>query len=176
MLDGLAPITIFVVANNSGKDTSKGDRKESFAAQLVDRFILLPGKEIENMIPEALMREQVRRDIAKTETAGQGSVDQIFYQVYCSSQIGIGAYLDGLGFIKPKYKEDGSSGTLSSHMKGKWASNDKGIPWLVRQELKRDKRAEEDGGQTSVPRVLEIRSPMMRLRWLRLCLATSPRI
>jgi hypothetical protein len=31
-------------------------------------------------------------------------------------------------------------------MKRKWASNEKGIPWLVRQELKRDNKAAEDGG------------------------------
>jgi len=31
-------------------------------------------------------------------------------------------------------------------MKKKWASNEKGIPWLVRQELKRDNKAAEDGG------------------------------
>jgi hypothetical protein len=55
-----------------------------------------------------------------------------------------------LGFVKPKYKEDGSSGTLSSHMKGKWASNEKGIPWLVRQELKRDNKAAEDWGANEI--------------------------
>jgi hypothetical protein len=36
-------------------------------------------------------------------------------------------------------------------MKGKWASNDKGIPWLVRQDLKRDNKTEEDGGINEVP-------------------------
>ena len=135
-----------VIADGDIGDTGKGDRKESFAAQLGDRFMWLPGKEIENMIPEALMREQVRRDNPKIEKTSQGLVDKICYQDYCRSGIGVGAYLYGLGSVKPKYKEDGSSGTLSSHMKGKWASNDKGIPWLVRQELKRDNKAAEDGG------------------------------
>jgi hypothetical protein len=63
----------------------------------------------------------------------------------------VGAYLYNLGFIKPKYKEDGWSGTLSSHMKGKWASNDKGIPWLVRQDLKRDNKTAEDARLNEVP-------------------------
>jgi hypothetical protein len=36
-------------------------------------------------------------------------------------------------------------------MKGKWASNDKGIPWLVRQELKRDNMTAEDGGLNEEP-------------------------
>ena len=140
-----------VIADGDIGDTGKGVRKESFAAQLGNRFIWLPGKEIENMIPEALMREQVRRDIPKNETTSQGSVDRICYQDYCRSKTGVGAYLYDLGFIKPKYKEDGSSGTLGSHMKGKWASNDKGIPWLVRQELKRDNKTEENGGINEVP-------------------------
>jgi hypothetical protein len=102
------------------------------------------------MIPEALMREQVRRDLPKKETTSQGSVDGVCYQDYWRSETGVGAYLLDLGFVKPKYKEDGSSGTLSSHMKGKWASNEKGIPWLVRQELKRDSKAAEDWGANEI--------------------------
>jgi len=140
--------TALVIADGDIHD--KGDRKESFAAQLGDRFILLPGKEIENMIPEALMREQVRRDLPKKETTSQGSVDGVCYQDYWRSETGVGAYLLDLGFVKPKYKEDGSSGTLSSHMKRKWASNEKGIPWLVRQELKRDNKAAEDWGANEI--------------------------
>jgi hypothetical protein len=105
-----------VIADGDIGNTGKGNRKESFGAQLVDRFIWLPAKEIENMIPEALMREQVRRGIPKNETTSQGSVDRICYQDYCRSKTGVGAYLYNLGFIKPKYKEDGSSGTLSSYM------------------------------------------------------------
>ena len=140
-----------VIADGDIGDPGKGDRKESFADQLGDRFIWLPGKEIENMIPEALMREQVRRDIPKNETTSQRSVDRICYQDYYRSETGVGAYLYDLGFIKPKYKEDGSSGTLSSHMKGMWASNHKGIPWLVRQDLKRDNKTEDDGGANEIP-------------------------
>jgi hypothetical protein len=134
-----------VIADGDIGDNGKGDRKESFAAQLGDRFIWLPGKEIENMIPEALMREQVRRDNSKIETISPGLVDEIRYEKYYRAGNGVGAYLYDLGFAKPKYKEDGSSGTLSSHMKGKWANNDRGIPWLVRQELRRDNKAAEDG-------------------------------
>jgi hypothetical protein len=150
-----------VIADGDIGNTGKGDRKESFAAQLVDRFIWLPAKEIENMIPEALMREQVRRGIPKNETTSQGSVDRICYQDYCRLKTGVGAYLYNLGFIKPKYKEDGSSGTLSSHMKGKWASNDKGIPWLVRQELQRDNKAAEDGGLNEKPPNAGILQPIV---------------
>ena len=81
--------TALVIADGDIHD--KGDRKESFAAQLGDRFILLPGKEIENMIPEALMREQVRRDLPKKETTSQGSVDGVCYQDYWRSETGVGA-------------------------------------------------------------------------------------
>ena len=135
--------TALVIADGDVHD--KGDRKIWFEDQLKERFICLPCKEIENLIPEVLMRKQVRRDIPKNEMTSQGLVDGICYQAYCRSGIGVGAYLYDLGFAKPKYKEDGSSGTLSSHMKGKWANNYKGIPWLVRQELKRDNKSAEDG-------------------------------
>lgn len=140
-----------VIADGDIGDNGKGDRKESFAAQLGDRFIWLPGKEIENMIPEALMREQVRRDNLKIETISPGLVYEIRYEKYCRAEIGVGAYLSSLGLVKPKYEENGSSGTLSSHMKGKWASNDKGIPWLVRQDLKRDNKTAEDARLNEVP-------------------------
>jgi hypothetical protein len=140
-----------VIADGDIGDTRKGDRKESFAAQLVDRFIWLPGKEIENMIPDALMREQIRRDNPKIETISPGWVDGISFEKYYRAGNGVGAYLSSLGLVKPKYEENGSSGTLSSHMKGKWASNDKGIPWLVRQELKRDNIVERDGDVSGDP-------------------------
>ncbi len=150
-----------VIADGDIGDTRKGDRKESFAAQLGDRFIWLPGKEIENMIPEALMREQVRRDNSKIEAISPGLVDEIRYEKYCRAENGVGAYLSNLGLVKPKYEENGSSGTLSSHMKGKWASNDKGIPWLVRQELKRDNKAAEDGGLNEKPPNAGILQPIV---------------
>jgi len=141
-----------VIADGDIGDHGKGDRKESFAAQLGDRFIWLPGKEIENMIPEELMREQVRRDNPNIETISPGLVDEICYEKYYRAENGVGAYLSNLGLVKPKYKENGSSGTLSSHMKGKWASNDKGIPWLVRQDLKRNNITEDDGCANEIPR------------------------
>jgi hypothetical protein len=141
-----------VIADGDIGDNGKGDRKESFAAQLGDRFIWLPGKEIENMIPEALMREQVRRDNPNIETISPELVDEICYEKYYRAENGVGAYLSNLGLVKPKYKENGSSGTLSSHMKGKWASNDKGIPWLVRQDLKRNNITEDDGCANEIPR------------------------
>ena len=150
-----------VVADGDIGYNGKGDRKESFAAQLGDCFIWLPGKEIENLIPEALMREQVRRDNSKIETISPGLVDKIRYEKYCRAENGVGAYLSNLGLVKPKYEENGSSGTLSSHMKGKWASNDKGIPWLVRQELQRDNKAAEDGGLNEKPPNAGILQPIV---------------
>jgi hypothetical protein len=42
------------------------------------------------------------------------------------------------------------SGTLTAYRKKMWSSNDKGIPWLVRQEVERDVKTNKDGTGSSL--------------------------
>jgi len=121
-----------------GDIDNKTDRAKHFANQLEEDLIILPGKEIENLIPEALMREQLRHD---NSTISKSLQDKISYVNYSRLKYGIGKYVSNLGFNKPKYWNQNDSGTLSPHMKARWASNDKGIPMLVRQAIKAEKNA-----------------------------------
>jgi hypothetical protein len=86
--------------------TTKGDRCMRYAKQLGERFIALPCKEIENLIPEALMRSQVKRDYPNVDDK---ILAKIAYARYCTKK-GVGAYLTCLKIPEAKYKAQG--GTL----------------------------------------------------------------
>jgi len=121
-----------------GDITTKGDRWMRYAKQLGERFIGLPCKEIENMIPEALMRSQIKRDY---HNADDKILAKITYARY-RTQTGVGDYLSRLKIPEANYAVKG--GTLNSYRKSNWASNLKGIPWLLRQDLKSEKEAERE--------------------------------
>ena len=121
-----------------GDITTKGNRWKRYAQQLGERFIGLPCKEIENMIPEALMRSQVKRDHPNVDDKILIKIKHPGYR----KQAGVGAYLAKLKIPEANYAAKG--GTLNSYRKSNWASNLKGIPWLLRQNLKSEKEAERD--------------------------------
>jgi len=133
-----------------GDITTKGDRWMRFAKQLDKRFIILPCKEIENLIPEILMRNQVSRDYDHIDAK---DLDKIKYTGYRTPKKGVGAYLSTFKFFKTNYAA--SSGTLNPYRKDAWASNQKGIPWLLRQELKKKRQelneGENNGGDIGIP-------------------------
>jgi len=120
-----------------GDITTKGDRLKWYAKQLEERFIGLPCKEIENMIPEALIRSQVKRDYPNVD---DNILAKFKYARY-RTQKGVGAYLSKQ-IPDANYAVKG--GTLNSYRKSNWASNLKGIPWHLRQELERERKAERD--------------------------------
>jgi hypothetical protein len=139
-----------VIADGDITKASKGNRWMRFAKQLDERFIILPCKEIENLIPEILMRSQVSRDYDHIDVK---DLDKIKYIGYRTPKKGVGAYLSAFKFIKANYA--GSSGTLNPYRKDAWASNQKGIPWLLRQELKKERQelneGENKGADIGVP-------------------------
>ena len=123
-----------------GDVKGKAERELVFAQQLNERFIVLPCKEIENMIPAALMKKQIERDHTRPN---QGSFDQsklncICYNTYARSDEGIGGYLDkavGIEKYRGKSSNGGASGTLPIYYKTRWRSEASGIPALVREAL-----------------------------------------
>jgi predicted ATPase len=121
-----------------GDITTKGDRWKRYAKQLGERFIGLPCKEIENIIPEELMRSQVKSDHSIVDDKVLAKIKYARYR----KQTGVGTYLKGLNIPAANYAVKG--GTLNSYRKSNWASNLKGIPWLLRQELEREREAERD--------------------------------
>jgi len=137
-----------------GDITTKGDRWMRYAKQLEERFIGLPCKEIENMIPEALMRSQVKRDYPNVDDTILAKIKYARYR----TQMGVGAYLS-TKIPEANYAVKG--GTLNSYRKSNWASNLKGIPWLLRQELKGEKETERGGSvivdpaHASIPQAID---------------------
>jgi hypothetical protein len=125
-----------VIADGDITKPSKGDRWMRYAKQLGERLILLPCKEIENLIPEMLMRIQVQKDYPNIDAK---DLARIRYTSYRNIKLGVGAYLSKFTFIKAK---PAKSGTLNPYRKDSWASNQKGVPWFLRQEIEKDKAAE----------------------------------
>jgi hypothetical protein len=113
---------------------------------------MLPCKEIENLIPEILMRSQVGRDYDHIDAK---DLAKITYANYRTPKKGVGTYLSTLNFFKANYAAN--SGTLNRYRKDGWASNQKGIPWLLRQELKKERQelneGEDNGGDIGAPMI-----------------------
>lgn len=120
---------------------------------LGERFVLLPGKEIENLIPEALVRLLVKDDL-RSQELDDATMDKILGKINYSSYarkasnkklVGLGQYLDSLiGKIHekefPGYVGEAKSGTLKPSAKQKWA---KQIPRLMKQKRQERHKNEE---------------------------------
>jgi hypothetical protein len=128
-----------VIADGDITNSNKGDRWKRFVSQLDEHFIGLPCKEIENLIPDGLMQNQVKKDDSNIDVT---RLAEIKYADYRKLEMGVGDYLTSLDFVTNVYAD--KSGTLTAYRKKMWSSNDKGIPWLVRQEVERDVRRDKD--------------------------------
>ena len=152
-----------VIADGDITDSNKGDRCKLFATQLKERFIGLPCKEIENLIPDELMKNQIQKDDSNIDVT---RLTEIKYANYRKLELGIGSYLSNFDFVRKSYA--GQSGTLTAYRKKMWSSNEKGIPWLIRQDVESDKeRVKEriDEANRELPNYLT-----QDLIWLSLCL------
>ena len=136
--------TALVIADGDIADPhSKGDRLDRFLRQLGDRLIVLPGKEIENLIPESLVRQQVHADhgSGRRGNVNEDRIERIRYSEYARSssdssvRIGLGAYL-GETLSIPKYSRVGGSGTPPGAYKREWSSPVQGIPGKIREALR----------------------------------------
>ena len=131
--------TALVIADGDVHD--KGDRKIWFEDQLKERFICLPCKEIENLIPEVLMKRQIVYDHTKPKQGDVpgDTINSIDYASYARSKKGIGAYLCGEDKNILKYqakpREGRDSGTLPPRYKTRWGSETEGIPALLRKAI-----------------------------------------
>lgn len=109
-----------------GDIRSKGTREETFRAQLNERLIVLPGKEIENMLPESILKGAARQ-LFDSKTANKDGLDKakleaISWDAYKDSHDGIGFHLDtalglaGKGKTERKFFAD-DSGTIKDKVK-----------------------------------------------------------
>jgi hypothetical protein len=130
--------TAIVIADGDVRD--KGDRSTWLEVELKERFICLPGKEIENLIPEALMKRQINYDHSKPRRGDVAPelIESIAYAGYARSKKGVGEYLGETKKIS-KYQtnpgEASKSGTLPSTYKTRWRSESEGIPSLLREAI-----------------------------------------
>jgi hypothetical protein len=130
--------TAIVIADGDVRD--KGDRSTWLEVELKERFICLPGKEIENLIPEALLKRQINYDHSKPRRGDVAPelIESIAYAGYARSKKGVGEYLGETKKIS-KYQtnpgEASKSGTLPSTYKTRWRSESEGIPSLLREAI-----------------------------------------
>ena len=127
-----------------GDIETKPARLKTFRETLKNGLIVLPGKEVENLIPEHYVKQQVRDDHTKPKR-GQVSddiIESISYTDYCRyhggnrSLVGIGGYLHSLEIKKyGPSPTSGSQGTLPDTYKQRWRSNSEGIPRKIREAL-----------------------------------------
>jgi hypothetical protein len=104
-----------VIADGDINDDGKGKRAETFLAQLGERLIILPGKEVENLIPEDFVKKQVDDDHNGKRRRGKvspASIHKISYSEYrqwrANGELsGIGDYLNHLDI--EKYRPSKSS-------------------------------------------------------------------
>ncbi len=80
----------FVIAD--GDIINKGNRRETYESMLGDRFCLLPVKEIENLIPEDILRKVVAGRFEER----QKDVSGIQFGDYAKQDVGLGRHLDQL--------------------------------------------------------------------------------
>lgn len=138
-IPSLCAKAIVVADGDIGDAITKGERMHSFREQLGSRLIVLPGKEIENLIPEELVKRQVEEDHGpgRRGEVGLDVIDSIDYAHYSRPQgdaptlVGMGSYL-GRELKIPKYA---GSGTLARYYKSRWSSASEGIPRKIREAL-----------------------------------------
>jgi hypothetical protein len=81
-----------------GDIRTKSNRAETYEGQLGDRLIILPGKEIENMLPEIILKKTASK-IFDAKTSDKTNLDsaklaELSYATYMPSPEGIGHHLD----------------------------------------------------------------------------------
>ena len=130
--------TAIVIADGDVRE--KGDRSTWLEEELKERFICLPGKEIENLIPVTLMKQQIHDDHTKPRkgSVDPDVVDTLAYDGYARSEKGVGAYLgkdNNISKYLNKSGETNDAGTLPSTYKTRWRSELEGIPSLIREAI-----------------------------------------
>lgn len=100
--------TPFLIAD--GDIRSKGNRYQTLIEQLGDNFFITKGKEFENMLPEAILKETAKHffnNSRKAKYLQPDNLETITYSDYFGSQEGIGKYLDDLiGSTNNVFSED----------------------------------------------------------------------
>lgn len=119
-----------------GDVLEKGKREETFKEMLGDKFVPLPVKEIENLLPVEILRQVVKDKFAEKSV----DINQIQYDQYSKLTAKLGEYLDRklkLSNGETIYKAD--SGTVKSKIafceKAIEVMSDSTVDWKLTPEL-----------------------------------------
>jgi AAA15 family ATPase/GTPase len=85
----------FLIADGDVK--TKGTRQETYEAMLGNRFLVLPTREIENLLPPEVLKKLVLDAFHENKK----STEEIRYEEYSQEHLGLGAYLDSLLGVRP---------------------------------------------------------------------------
>ena len=115
-----------------GDIVTKGNRKEVFSEMLKEKFIVLDAKEIENYLPEEILREVVKEEFLKHAK----SFDLVKYSDYSNKDSGLGEYLDDL-LGKAHYSSE--TGTIKTKVdfcrKAVRVMESNAIPWNLTPQI-----------------------------------------
>jgi hypothetical protein len=109
-----------------GDVSNKGNRKSEYQEMLQDRFYILSCKEVENLLPEELVKQLARDSFARERK----DVNAIKYHQYSNSEKGLGAYLDR------KIGKNGTFGTKSGTLKNKVAFCEQAVQLMAKADFK----------------------------------------
>lgn len=118
-LAGLSAMSIssstFLIADGDIRD--KGNRAELLQKQLADQLYITSGKEIENYLPDTILKATVKKQFSLKRKNIEGvdieKIDSIQYSDYVNSADGIGRHIDNILNVdsdKPLFSEQ--SGTI----------------------------------------------------------------
>ncbi|MFN7899896.1 MAG: hypothetical protein ACK5N0_09580 [Synechococcaceae cyanobacterium] len=174
-----------VIADGDISEKRQGKRAEEFSAQLRDRFIILPCKEIENLIPVHYVKQQVRGDAEECNggSVSDDIVEGLAYERYCRLQgdsdercklRGIATYLCERRLANYcGSKDSGNKGTLPAKYKQRWRSNSKGIPRKIREAWQAESRQKNATLEDASKAAPSLPSYLTRdLVWLCTCIYT----
>ncbi len=116
-----------------------------------DWLIVLPGKEVENLIPPLILKSQVERDISKYRVSSSGSegldvsASDFCYLNYGRSSKGLQKFLVESCNLAVVYGQSNtgprgtktwtSQGTLPKYRKAAWRDERHGVPALIRESI-----------------------------------------
>lgn len=125
----------FVIAD--GDIANKGDTIETYKRMIGDRFEVLKCKEMENLIPQEVLRYIVKDKFEKHHM----SVDRIDYDSYSQSMNGLGCYLNSILSLREGESAFATeSGTIKNKIefcqKATSLMNDPGFEWSLTSPLR----------------------------------------
>ncbi len=94
-----------------GDIRSKGERLSILEQEFADKLVVMPGKEIENLIPDSILKEAgidiyKKNRVKNKDSNYEEKINKLNYSTYSNSPLGIGYHLDKSLGLKGKGKDN----------------------------------------------------------------------